>query len=244
MKNSDLSLTALAYNAHINAISHKAGMSKYKSDISSLLNKCFTDATIIAASSKEATLENGSKVNEYAVKLPADASHLQTMINAPVKVYFNAAAREQEQVFAIASRDVVNAKDSIGGKAPQLLTPDEYAAACDTLEKGQFPLTLTPVTVSKEREAYVKSVEVVQFVQGQKVRAFQTSSDEPTYKTVLCKAMFYKASGDVSIFLGEVFEYPISTVFTLVTGRDEANSVSGTNPFAKFREIDKTVDEA
>lgn len=237
MKNSDLSLTALVYNAHVNQLSYKAGKAKYSKSIQTLLNKCYTDATIIAAPSKLATLANGHKVDEYTVQIPENCSRLQKLFNVPVKVYYNEEAREQEKLMAKSERKVSLSTDKIDGKELVLLNPDEYKAACEVLTTGQFPITLTTVAISKERQTYAKNVAVIQQVESSKLHAYKvgmsaSGEGENSYDTITCKAMYFRAQSDVSELFAEVFDYPLTTVWTLITGRDWEDSVSGRNPFS------------
>lgn len=247
MKNSDLSFTALVYNAHINVIPHKAGMAKYKTNIDTLMDKCYTDACIIKALNPAAALENGYTVREYSVKQPKACTRLIELMNVPTRVYYSAEAREQELVLAESARDIVNSKDAVNGRMPQLLTPADYEAACNTLATGQYPIELETVAISKDTYTFAPYVKLIQRVDGNKVRAYLLDAikgtDATVYDEVVCKAMYFKTDIDVTMMLPEKVGTPIDAVFNFITGRDAKCSVSGTNPYSKLKYIDE-ADEA
>ena len=248
MKNSDLSFTALVYNAHINVIPHKAGIAKYKNSINSLIDKCYTDACIIKALSPSSALENGYTVREYTVKQPKSCTRLKDLMNVPTRVYYSAEAREQELILAESARDIVNSKDAINGRMPKLLTPAEYEAACNTLATGQFSVELETVAISKEMYTCAPYVTLIQKVDGNKVRAYSLDVVKETdsitvYDEVICKAMYFKTEIDVTKMLPERMGTPIDAVFNFITGRDAECSVSGINPYCKEKSKDG-ADEA
>lgn len=227
------SLTEIIFNAVYSQIDYKVGRNKFGRGIGELLNYCYTLAALASAGSKSTKITDNYQASDYQVFIPEALSSLESLMSLANKVYFSEGAVEQCLELGSSKRDIINPeKDTVEGKEPRLLTPEELESFKAVLTSGERHVKVKDIVISRPLYTLVNKLHYIYDADETPISVKMAGTEESNVSALLCWAKGYQTKVSLGDVCPQVIIPNDQAFFQSFTGISYDATVTGTNPWS------------